>query len=97
MEAQGFVLDDARVKLEAAGLQALAAARMATVEDGHIVLLGHLVDGVEEGHEVLLGVNVLLAVGGEKNIILLQQTKALVDVARLDLGQAHGYLFTITD
>ena len=48
VEAEGLVLNNARVKLEAAGLQALAGTGMAGVQDGHIVLFRHLVDGVEE-------------------------------------------------
>ena len=87
VEAQGLVLDDARVQLEAACLQALAGTRMAAVEDGHVVLLGHLVDGVEERQEVLLGVDVLLAVGAQKNVLALLQAQALVDVAGLNLCQ----------
>ena len=65
VEAQGLVLDHAGVKLEAALLQALAAARVAAVEDGHVVALGHAVDGGEEALEVALGVDILLAVGRE--------------------------------
>ena len=57
------MLDDTLVELEAAGCKAVAAARMTAVEDGHVVLLCHLVDGGEEGEEVLLGVDVLFAVG----------------------------------
>ena len=44
MEAQWLMLDDTRVKLETAGFETLAAARMAAIEDGHIVLLCHFVD-----------------------------------------------------
>ena len=85
VKAQGLVLDDALVQLEAAGLQALAAAGVAAVEDGHVVLLGHLVDGGEQAQEVLLGVNILLAVGAEKDVLALLQAQALVDVAGLYL------------
>ncbi len=73
VEAEGLVLDDAPIELEAAGLQALAAARVAAVEDGHIVLLGHLVDGVEEAEEVLFRVDILLAVSTQKDILPLLQ------------------------
>lgn len=37
---------------------------MTTVEDGHVVLLRHLVDSSEEGEEVLLRVDIFLAVNG---------------------------------
>ena len=47
MEAEGFVLDDAAVetdpslwlRMTGGQLQALAAARVAGIQDGHIVLL----------------------------------------------------------
>ena len=85
VEAQGLVLDDALIELEAAGLQAFAAAGVAGVQDGHVVLLGHLVDGIEQAQEVLLGVNVLLAVGAQQDVPTLLQAQALVDVAGLYL------------
>lgn len=64
VETEGFMLDDARVKFEARGGKAIAGAGVATVEDGHVVLLRHLVDSSEKGEEVFLRVNVFLAVGG---------------------------------
>ncbi len=87
VEAERLVLDDTLVELESAGLQALAAARVATVKDGHIVFLCHLVDGREEAEEVFLGINVLFAVGGEEDVLPLLQTEAGVDVAGLDGGE----------
>lgn len=48
MEAERLVLDDTPVKLEAAGLKTLSGSWMAAVEDWHIILLSHFVDGVEE-------------------------------------------------
>ena len=87
VEAQGLVLDHTGGQLESASLQTLAAAGVAAVEDGHVVLLGHAVDGGEEAHEVLLGVNVFLAVGGEEDVLALLQAQALVDVAGLNLGE----------
>ena len=63
VESKRFVLYHARVELEACCLQALAAARVAAVEYGHIVTLRHSVDGIEERQEVLFGVDVFLAVG----------------------------------
>lgn len=62
VEAERFVLNNARIQLESAGFEALARARMAAVQDGHVVLIGHFVDGVEEAEEVLLGVDVLFTV-----------------------------------
>ena len=60
---------------------------MAGVENWHVVLLRHVVDGVEEREEVLLGVDVLLAVGGEEDILALLQAETLVHIARLNLGE----------
>lgn len=63
METEGFLLDDALVELEAGSDEAVAAARVAAVENGHVVLLGHFVDGGEERQKVLLSVDVFFAVG----------------------------------
>lgn len=61
VEAQRFVADDALIELEAALLDALAAARVAAVQNGYVVLVGHGVHGIEQALEVSLGVDVLLA------------------------------------
>lgn len=68
MEAHGLVHAHARVQLEAGGLQALAGARVAGVQDRHVVLLGQGVDRGEQAREIRLGVDVLLAVGGEQHV-----------------------------
>ena len=60
---------------------------MATVEDGHVVFLRHLVDSSEEGEEVLLRVDIFLAMGGQENVLAFLQAEALVDVAGLDIGE----------
>lgn len=60
---------------------------MTTVEDGHVVLLRHLVDSSEEGEEVFLRVDVFLAVSGQENVLAFLQAEALVDVAGLDIGE----------
>ena len=65
VEAEGLVLNHARIQFESACLQALARAGMAGIQNRHIVLLGHLVDCIKEAQEVLLGVDILLAVGGK--------------------------------
>ena len=87
VEAQRLVANDARIELEAARLQPLPGARVAGVQDGHIVFGGHLIDGVEEREEVLLGVDILLAVSGEEDILTFFETQTLVNVAGLNLGQ----------
>ena len=48
VEAKGLVADDPRVKREAGGFQALPRARVARVQDRHVVFLRHRVDGIEE-------------------------------------------------
>lgn len=47
VKTERLMLDDARVEFEAGLLEAVAAARVATVEYRHVVFLGHRVDGVE--------------------------------------------------
>ena len=96
VEAHGLVHAHARVELEARGLQALAGARVAGVQDRHVVFLGQRVDRGEQAREVGLGVDVLLAVGGEQHVALGLQPELgedargldLVEVGAQDLG--HG-------
>ena len=75
----------ARVQLEARGLQALAGARVAGVQDRHVVSLGERVDGGEQAREVRLGVDVLLAVSGEQHVLLRLKAELLEDARGLDL------------
>lgn len=56
------MLDDARVEFESAGCQSVAAARMAAVENRHVVFLGQFVDGIEKAEEILFRVDVFLTV-----------------------------------
>ena len=60
---------------------------MAAVENWHIIFLCHCIDGVEKTEEVLLGVNVLFTVGAEQDVFALLESKALVNIAGLDLGE----------
>ena len=87
MESQRLMLDDALVQLEPTRFETLAAAGVTAVEDGHVILLSHLVDGVEQRQEVLLSVDVLLAVGTQKDVLALLQAQTLVDVRGFDLLQ----------
>ncbi len=95
VEAQWLVLDNTWIKRDpSAGLrmtggrfQALAAPGMAAVKDGHVILLSHLVDGGEEAQEVLFSVDVLLAMGAQKDVFPLLQAEPLMDVAGFDLRQ----------
>ena len=70
VEAERLVADDAPVKHEPALFQPVAAARVAGVEDGHIVLFRHRINGREERCEVLLRINILLAMCREQDILL---------------------------
>lgn len=63
------MLNDAWVQLEARSGETVTAARMATIEDRHIILLSHSVDGVEEAEEVLFGVDVFLAVCAKQDVL----------------------------
>ena len=87
VEAHGLVHAHARVQLKARGLQALARARVAGVQDRHVVFLGQRVDGGEQAREVRLGVDVLLAVGGQQHVALGLQAELGQDVGGLDLVQ----------
>ena len=87
VEAEGLVADHARVELEAAGLKAFARAGMAAVKDRHVVFRRQGVDGGEEAAEVFLGVDVLLAVRREEDVLAFLEAEAYVDVAGLDVGE----------
>ena len=87
VEAHGLVHAHARVELEAGGLQALAGARVAGVQDRHVVFLRERVDGCEQAREVGLGVDVLLAVGGQQHVALGLKAELGEDTGRLDLVQ----------
>ena len=90
VEAHGLVHAHARVELEARRLQALAGARVAGVQDRHVVPLGERVDRGEQALEVRLGVDVLLAVGGQQHIALGLQAELGKDVRGLDLAQVRA-------
>ena len=87
MEPKGLVADDPRVETEPARLEAVAAARVAAVEDRHVISLGHGVDGAEEGEEVPLGVDVLLPVRAQEDVPALLKAEPPVYVARLYLRE----------
>ena len=84
MEAEGLVTDNARIKLEAARLKAIARARVAGVKDRHIVLFGDLVNSAEEREEVLFGIDVLFPMCREEDILSLFKAEASVNVACLN-------------
>ena len=63
------MLDDAWVQLEARSGETITATRVAGIEDRHIILLSHSVDGVEQTQEVLFGIDVFLAVCAEQDVL----------------------------
>lgn len=63
------MLNHPRIQLKSRSGETVTAARMAGIEDRHIIFLSHSVDGVEEAEEVLLGVDVFLAVGAEQDVL----------------------------
>ena len=85
VEAHGLVHAHARVELEAGGLQALAGARVAGVQDRHVVFLGKRVDRGEQAREVRLGVDVLLAVCRQQHVAPGLQSELGEDMGPLDL------------
>ena len=85
VEAHGLVHAHARVEFKARGLQALAGARVAGVQDRHVVFLRQRVDRGEQAREVRLGVDVLLAVGGEQHVALGLKAELGQDIGCLDL------------
>ena len=90
MEAHGLVHAHALVELKAGSLQTLAGARVAGVQDRHVVLLGERVDRGEQAREVRLGVDVLLAVGREQHVALGLQAELGQDVRGLNLVQVRA-------
>ena len=87
VEAEGFMLNHALVKLEAACSQTVSAARVAAIQNRHVILFGHLVDGGKEAREVLLGVDILFAMSAEQNVLALFEPETFVNVASLDCRQ----------
>ena len=87
VESHGLVHAHAQVQLEAGGLQALAGARVAGVQDRHVVFLRERVDRREQAREVRLGVDVLLTVGRKQHVALGLQTELGEDIRSLDLVQ----------
>ena len=87
MEPERLMLNHAPIKSESALFEALAASRMAGIEDGQIVFFRHLVDRGKQTDKVLFGVDVLFAMRGKQDVFSLFQPKPPMDVARLDLGK----------
>ena len=69
VESERLVLNDAWVQLEARSGETVTAARMATIEDRHIILLSHSVDSIKEAEEVLFSIDILFAVGAEQDVL----------------------------
>ena len=89
VEAQRLIDPDTRIQFEATLFQTVLASGMAGVQDGHIVLLCQCVDSSKQAQEVLFGIDVLLTVGGQQNILILFQPQTLQHIAFLNLLQIH--------
>ena len=87
METKRFVLYNPRIQAEAGRFQTLSGARMAGVEDGHVILLCQLIDSRKQGKEILLCINILLPVCGQKDILAGFQSQFLQYIGFLNLGQ----------
>ena len=84
VESHGLVADDAAIERESAFLQAFTAARVAAIEDRHVVFFREGVDRREQAAEVFLRVDVFLAVRREQDVVTGLQVEFLEDVALLD-------------
>ena len=76
-----------RIKFETCSLKAVTAPGMATVENRHVILLGHCVYRIEKAEEVLLRVDVLFAVSTQQDVVPLLESESLVYIGCLDLGK----------
>ena len=87
VESERFVLNHALVELEARSGKAVTATRVAAVQNRHVVLFGHLVDGGKEARKVLLGIDIFFAVGAKQNVLTFFEAKTFVNVTRFDLRE----------
>ena len=87
MEAERLLDLYPGVKFESRGLEPVARARMAAVEDRHVVLLRHTVNGSEERQKVLLSIDVLLPVGRQQYVPTLFKPEPLQHVRCLYVGK----------
>ena len=81
------MLDYTSIQLEAACLQPLATAGMATIENRQVILFCHRVDGSEQRQEILLRINVLFPMSGQQDIFAFLQVQPRVNVRSFDVGQ----------
>lgn len=68
MESERLMLYDTQVELESACCEPIAAARVAGIQNRHVVFLCHCIDGVEQAQEVLFCVDILLSVGAQQDV-----------------------------
>ena len=87
MEAQRLMLDDTLVQLEATLLQTFPAARVAGIENRHIIFFGHFINRGEQRGEVFLGVDILFPMGRKQNIFTLFQSQTSMDIGCFDFSQ----------
>ena len=58
---------------------------MAGVEDWQIVFLSHFIDRRKQADKVLFGIDILLAVSGEQDILAFFKAQSSMNIARFDL------------
>ena len=87
METKRFMLNHTLVKLKATCCKAVAATRVATVQNRHVILFSHLVDCRKETIEVLFSIDIFFAVGAQQNVLALGKTKARMNIACFDRNQ----------
>ena len=87
MESHWLMTYYSFVELEAGGCETVAGAWVAAVEDWHVVLLGHSVDGGKERGEVLLGVDVFFSMSTQEDVLAFLESETLVDIACLYVGK----------
>ena len=87
MESERLMSDYSLIKLESACLKTVSASRMTGIKDRHVVFFCHFVNCGEETCKVLLGINILLSVSREKDVLSLLKTKAKMDITCLNLSK----------
>ena len=60
---------------------------MTAIQNWHIILLCHLVNGIEQRKEVLFGIDILFSVSTQQNVFTLLQAQTLVNIAGLNLSE----------
>ena len=87
MKAQGLMTDHPLVKYKATLFDEFLGSRMARIENRHIVFFCHFINRIHQIEEILLRIDILLTMGGQKNIFSFFQFKLFQNITHLDLFQ----------